>query len=300
MNSKQVNSFDKNFLNISFIMPAYNCELTVSESVKSIMNGNFTSEDELIIVNDGSIDGTQQVLTNLQKQFPVIKIITHKKNKGGGNARNTGVKNALNEIIFCLDSDNVLQPNSIPKLKNYLIEKNADIVAFKELHYFIQNKKRITHKWVFKDEIYLADCLKDYKIPCSSGNYMYTKKSWKRAGGYPEFSGALDAWGFGFRQLATHSKMITMSNSHYYHRYGYNSYWIRESKKNNISLLALKILKPYFKLICSEDIKYITSEQGKRKWFNKLEKRPLHLMNYQNDSLIYRLKKILKKLFKKK
>lgn len=286
MSSKQIHSFNiKKNPNISFIMPAYNCELTISESVKSIMDRNFTLEDELIIVNDGSTDGTQDILTNLQKQFPVIKIITHKKNKGGGNARNTAVKNASNEIIFCLDADNVLQTKSIPKLKEYMIKKRADVAAFKELRYFIKNKK-VTHKWIFKGKTNLADCLKDRKFPGSSGNYMYTKESWKRAGGYPEFSGALDTWGFGFRQLATDSKMIVMPNSYYYHRYGHNSYWTRESKKNNFSQAALKIFKPYFKLFRKKDVEYITSKKGRYKWFDELEKKHLHLKKSEGEDLI--------------
>lgn len=290
----------KEKMNISFIMPAYNCELTISESIKSIIEGNFTSGDELIIVNDGSSDGTQQVLNNLKKQFSMIKIIIHKKNKGGGSARNTAVKNALNEIIFCLDADNVLYPNSVPKLKKYMIEKNVDAAAFGKVHFFKKNIKNITHKWIYKERITIYDVINNaHQTPYPSGNYLFTKDSWTKANGYPEFSGALDTWGFGFRQLATNSKMIVMPNSYYNHRYGYNSYWVRESKKNNISLLALKILKPYFELFCEKDIKYITSKEGKYRWFDKLDKRPLHLKNYQNSSLIFRVKKIFKKLLKK-
>lgn len=280
----------KEKMNISFTMPAYNCELTVSESVKSIMKGNFTLGDELIIVNDGSTDRTQQVLVNLKKQFPMIKIITHKKNKGGGNARNTAVKNASNNIIFCLDSDNVLVKSSIAKLKAFMINNVCDVASFQELHYFKDSINKVTHKWIFKEGIIkLEDVLVSKKLPGSSGNYMYTKISWRKAGGYPEFAGALDAWGFGFRQLGSGSKMMVMPNSYYYHKYGYNSYWVRDSENKDFSLKALEIFEPYFELFNKKDIEYITSNKGKFKWFEELEKRPIHLKNYTKKSIIKKL-----------
>ena len=106
---------------------------------------------------------------------------------------------------------------------------------------------------------------------------MFTRESWHRAGGYPEFSGALDAWGFGFRQLATGSKMRALADSFYFHRYGHESYWIREKKKGKISLTALQIILPFIDLIKEEDANYILSNKGRDDWFTNLKSRPLRL-----------------------
>ncbi|PKP56398.1 MAG: hypothetical protein CVT88_10230 [Candidatus Altiarchaeales archaeon HGW-Altiarchaeales-1] len=202
----------------------------------------------------------------------------HKWNKGGAAARNTAVETAQNSILFCLDSDNLLVPGSIHKLKAYMLNSGADIAAFQELHYFKENKGKITHKWIFREgSITWADCLSGSITPVASGNYMFTKESWVRSGGYPEFAGALDAWGFGFRQLATGSKMVVMPNSFYFHRYGHESYWVRENKKDKTSLLALQILIPFLNLINNKDVDYIMSSKGRNVWFSNMKNHPIRL-----------------------
>jgi len=268
---------DKEMERISFFIPAYNCEETIQEAVESIMAGNFSNGDELIIVNDGSTDNTARVLTDLKKGYPDITIIDHSRNKGGAAARNTAVENSQNRILFCLDSDNVLAPGSVPKLRKFMLNSSADAAAFQELHYFRKSRKEVTHKWKFRQGVTtLADCLAGYVVPVASGNYMFTKESWIKAGGYPEFAGALDAWGFGCRQLATGAKMVVFPN-HYYHRYGHESYWCRDSKNGKLSLTATQILIPFIDLINDKDVDYIMGRKGRYSWFENLEKRPLKL-----------------------
>jgi len=269
---------EKQTLGISFFIPAYNCEKTVQESLESILEGNFTNGDELVIVDDGSTDNTEGVLNDLKAKYPVIKLLKHSRNKGGAAARNTAVENTESEILFCLDSDNVLVPGSIQKLKAYLLSSGADVAAFQELHYFKDDTGQVTHKWTFRPGlITLADCLAGPVTPVASGNYMFTKESWIRAGGYPEFAGALDAWGFGFRQLATGSKMMVMPNSYYYHRYGHESYWVRDSKSQKNSLRALRILLPFLDMFDQKDVDYMMSRKGRYDWFGNLEKHPIKL-----------------------
>lgn len=270
-------------LNISFIMPAYNCENTVQESVESIMEGNLTDGDELVIVNDCSTDKTEKLLNNLKMKYPMVKIFKHTQNKGGAAARNTAIENAQNPLIFCLDSDNILASGSIQKLKIFMENSGADIASFQELHYFTDTKENITHKWIFNSgTTTFADYLSGSVVPGASGNYMFTKDSWFRAGGYPVLSRALDAWGFGLRQVATGSKMMVFPKSFYYHRHGHESYWVRESKSGQISLIASQILMPFQDQIKKNDIKYILNHR--QKWFFNLEKRPIHLKSGQSGS----------------
>ena len=271
--------------NITFIVPAFNCEATVSECVESIIEGNLEEGDEIVVVDDGSDDATCSVVSELSQRYPVIRVIRHGRNKGGGASRNTAVENATSPIIFCLDSDNVLVPKSIERLKQYLVSSGADVACFQELHYFRGNKQDVTHKWAFREGLNtLADCLAGPVTPGASGNYMYTKESWAKAGGYPESSGAMDAWGFGFRQLATGSKMMVMPKSFYYHRFGHDSYWVRESRTRNVSVLALQIVIPYLDLIDGADGDYIRSEKGMYSWFDTLNERPIRLKSGQKGT----------------
>jgi len=263
---------------ISFIIPAYNCASTVSETVTSIMAGNLMEGDEIVIVDDGSSDDTPAVLRELASRFPSIRVIFHPRNRGGGAARNTAAEEARNELLFCLDSDNVLAPDSVPKLKKFLLQEGADVASFQALHYFRDTVETITHRWLFNaGDITLADCLAGGISPVSSGNYLFMRDSWLRSGGYPEFAGALDAWGFGFRQLATGSRMIVMPDSFYFHRYGHESYWCRELRERNPSHVALQVVLPFMDRLEEKDMDFIMGKKGRNIWFSNLKNRPLKL-----------------------
>lgn len=290
---------------ISFIMPAYNCEDTIAESVESIFKGNFSDGDEVIIIDDASTDNTFNVIQNLKKKYPYVRVLQHHYNKGSAAAgRNTGIDNSKNDLIFCLDADNVLCPYSVPKLKKFMLAKGADAAAFGELHYFRKSIQNVTHKWIYKQESTLYDVINNTKkVPCASGNYLFTKESWIKAGRYNESSSiiAYDSFAFGFYQLATGSKMVTMPNSFYYHRYGYDSTFIREVKKINPSLTILQIILPYLHLFNEKDIKYFFSYKNIYKWYDNVDIRPIRVKQQQNTVrsskiILRRIKKSIKKI----
>ena len=163
-------------------------------------------------------------------------------------------------------------------LKEFMMRSGADAAAFQEIWYFQKRKEAVTHKWTFAvGAITLSDCLAGPVVPGASGNYMFTKESWLRAGGYPEFAGALDAWGFGFQQLAAGCKMVVMPSAFYYHRYGHDSYWVRDSRGSSMSLKALQLMIPFFDLISEKDVDRIMSRKGRRTWFERLEERPIRV-----------------------
>ncbi|WP_228042674.1 MULTISPECIES: FkbM family methyltransferase [unclassified Tychonema] len=267
---------EKQPTNISFFIPAYNCEQTIEESVDSILNGNFEQGDELIIVNDCSADNTTGILECLKIKYPFINIFRHETNKGGGAARNTAVQNASHPLLFCLDSDNILVPGSIQKLKEFLVNSGADVAAFQEIHFFEGRKQNIINKWIYQDQITLADFFSRHDVPGASGNYLFTKESWVRGGGYSESSGALDTHTFGFRQLATGSKMLTLPNTYYCHRQGIESYLVRFSRSNNWSLILADSITPFAHLIAEADWQYMCGE-GKDNWYGNITQRPISL-----------------------
>jgi len=274
--------------NISFFIPAFNCENTIIESIDSIMETNYIEGDELIITNDCSNDDTANVLEKCRLKYPHLKILNHIRNKGGASARNTSIENSKNELLFCLDSDNVLEKNSIEPLCEYLMSCNAEIASFQFLYYFSKSTRDIDYKWTltagtFPKEMALTDAL----TPGAGGNYLFSKKSWLKAGGYPEYSGALDTWAFGIQQLLTNSKMVVLEHSYYYHRLSEDSYYIRDAWKNRkaISLRATQILIPYFDQIHENDVNYMLSRRHRNNWFNKLDKRAIRIVDNKQDKI---------------
>lgn len=272
--------------NISFFIPAYNCAGTIAESVESIMKTNFNDGDELIITNDCSTDNTLAILKELQSKYPVIKVVEHKINKGGAAARNTAVENAKHDLLFCLDSDNVLAENSIAPLVDFMTGQEAEVACFEHLSYFSSSIKLIDETWSFKLGIFtINDMLSGSISPGASGNYLFTKSSWVKANGYSEDLGALDTWSFGFKQLMAGCKMVVMPGTHYYHRRGHESYYLRDAwnKRRSVSLRLIKLIINYIDRIHPDDVDYIFSKKGRYSWFDNLKKKPIRVVE-QNEA----------------
>ena len=111
-------------LTISVIIPCFNCGKTVEQSVKSVYAQSRLPE-EIILINDGSTDNTQEVLLRLSKECPPavkIKLLTQ-PNSGPSAARNNGVRNSTSEWIAFLDSDDRWIPGKL-RLEEDFIMKN--------------------------------------------------------------------------------------------------------------------------------------------------------------------------------
>lgn len=83
-------STDKKEYGISVIMPCYNTEQYVEETLKSVLNQSF-KDYEIICLNDGSTDGTLEILKRYQQSYPNIRVISS-ENHGVAYQRNTGVQ----------------------------------------------------------------------------------------------------------------------------------------------------------------------------------------------------------------
>jgi len=298
--------------NISFFIPAYNCSKTIEDAILSILETNFSIGDELVIVNDCSTDNTAEVLDKCVTRYPSIKVIHHTRNKGGAAARNTAIENSQNELLFCLDADNVLETNSIKPLKEYLKSTDAEAASFQNQHFFSNDLNKPDYTWSLPaGEIPLASHLQGKNVPGQHGNYLFTKSSWKRAGGYAEGCGALDTSTFGLRQAITGTKFVCLENSQYFHRLDQqNSYWMKDAEANlwSVSVKAAFALTPLLHLIDENFVTYMFGK-GRYIWFYNLKHRPIELAGnkeefYQNlnkklNNFIYPQKRTSQRIFDK-
>lgn len=110
---------------VSIIIPVFNREKTIGESIKSILEQTY-SNFELIIVDDHSNDNSIKVAKSLND--PRIKIISHKVNKGACAARNTGIENASGKYIAFNDSDDLWRKEKLEKQILTIKESGADVV----------------------------------------------------------------------------------------------------------------------------------------------------------------------------
>ena len=271
---------------VSFIMPAYNCASTVIESLRSICEDNCGPNDEIIVVDDCSVDETPTILANFARHVPCTHIIRHQHNRGGGAARNTAIQAAKHNLIFNLDSDNVLVPGSIARLVALHERTRTSLCFWQSIKFFKDSVTNVIEdvsaKWRFHESSFqFEEFLRNTNIPASSGNYLFTRDSWQRAGGFPEHSGALDTWGFGLRLAANGEAASLLRDSFYLHRLHEDSYWARFSKGSNPNRVALQLLVPYLDRIHPLDVTYLFSSEGRDSWMDQLVQRPLHV----NDAI---------------
>jgi glycosyltransferase involved in cell wall biosynthesis len=113
-------------LKLSVIIPVYNERTTIEEIIRRVQEVNVGLEKEIIIVDDGSQDGTSEILKNLKS--PDLNICHHPKNSGKGAALRTGFARAKGDIILVQDADLEYNPQDYPKLLGAILDRRADVV----------------------------------------------------------------------------------------------------------------------------------------------------------------------------
>jgi dolichol-phosphate mannosyltransferase len=113
-------------MKLSIIIPVFNEEKTILEILKKVIETNIPGiEKQIIVVDDGSTDGTINKLKTVKND---IKIIYHEKNQGKGAAVKTGIKSASGDYVIIQDADLEYNPEQIKFLTKKIIEEKAEIV----------------------------------------------------------------------------------------------------------------------------------------------------------------------------
>jgi glycosyltransferase involved in cell wall biosynthesis len=112
-------------MKITVIIPAFNEKNTIQEIVRRVQAMKMV--EEIIIVDDGSTDGTRDLISNLDGKNNV-RIILHEKNQGKGAAVRTGISAATGEVLMIQDADLEYDPREYPNLMKPIEEGMADVV----------------------------------------------------------------------------------------------------------------------------------------------------------------------------
>lgn len=112
-------------MNLSVIIPVYNEKNTIRELVRRVQAMNMAYE--IVIVDDGSKDGTRDILAELDAKNKV-RVILHEKNQGKGAAVRTGIHAATGDVLLIQDADLEYDPREYPGLLKPIEENNADVV----------------------------------------------------------------------------------------------------------------------------------------------------------------------------
>ena len=172
---------------LSIIIPAYNERQTIEDIIELVHQAPIDApvevEKEILVVDDGSTDGTREILQELAQKYPDIKVFMHERNQGKGAAIRTALQHATGDYIVIQDADLEYDPREFGVLLRPLLEGKADVVygsrflgphrAFLFVHYlgnkFLNLITNILYDTILTDmetcyKMFRADVIKDIPL----------------------------------------------------------------------------------------------------------------------------------------
>ncbi len=157
---------------VSIIVPAYNEEEALPGDLEVIIKTMEASrwDWELIVVDDGSKDRTAEIAAGFDK----VKLLKHRENRGGGFARNTGIKAATGDVVLVTDGDGTYPNQDIPALLEKMEEEDLDmVVGARTKEAGTMRFLRMRAKWFIRK---LAEWLSGFTIPDLNSGLRAMKK----------------------------------------------------------------------------------------------------------------------------
>ena len=242
----------------SVVMACYNCEDYLDETINTLINQtlSFKENIEVILVNDGSTDNTEEVCNKYLNQYPDSIKYIYQENQGQGIARNNGLKHATGEYINFLDSDDKFSKNTFSEVYNF-IKKHPD-VNFVSIPIFFFDGEDGEHPLNYKFENdKVIDLNKQWDCP-----QLHTNAAFFKAELFPKYQFATNI--VSSEDALMINKML-IDNPHY----GVvknAKYWYRRRKNNSSTLNSVYFKKEFYtnrlKYYFKELIEYSQNKYG--------------------------------------
>ncbi len=175
---------------ISVILPVYQVENYIENSVRSVCEQDFT-DYEIILVDDGtkdnSIEKAKSVLRQYDKPWSVIK----QRNSGVSSARNAGMKNASGEFLICIDPDDCIERTFLNKLYSACISNMTDVAfcnwrhttdkellyfpAYKEIFVDVYKQDKLFYDFLLRKIIIISPCILIRRSAVAENNLFYNE-----------------------------------------------------------------------------------------------------------------------------
>lgn len=221
---------------VSVIIPCYNDGQYLEETVSSALNSTHLPI-EIIIINDGSTDNTQEIGLKLQSQFKNVRYFEH-QNKGPSATRNYGVQQSRGEFILPLDADDKISPRYI-EIASQILQVDEQVKVVYSEAMFFGNKKG---KWNLPEFDLKKLATENLIFNCS----MYRKTDFIKSGGYSEdMKYGWEDWEFWISMLKRGGKAYKIPEVCFFYRIKDSDSSLRKSmnknkKRNSIDFINAK------------------------------------------------------------
>lgn len=234
----------RNAPRVSIVLPTFNGEKFITDSIKSVLRQDFT-DWELLIVNDCSVDKTPQIINYFAKQDPRIKIINNKKNEKLPASLNIGFAKARGEYLTWTSDDNIARTNWLSTLVSAL-DKSPDIsMIVADMDYIDEQGKFITTA----SQRYRKRDPKQLAYVCNVGAaFMYRKSITKKIGKYDESQFCAEDYDYWCR-IALNGQIKYIPDNIYVYRIQPSS--LSATKKDQQIAKTTTIIKKYYKKFMS-------------------------------------------------
>lgn len=140
-------------MKLSIIVPVYNLENYISLTLDSLLSIRFSADYEILVINDGSKDGSEEIIRSYQQKHSQVKLYTI-ENQGVSNARNFGISKARGEYITFVDGDDTVDPDFFAKAVRALDEGGYDFV---QGNFVIVDKEELSYNQYVDQDIEISD-----------------------------------------------------------------------------------------------------------------------------------------------
>ena len=230
----------KHKLDISVVVPLYNEEESLGELVAWIdrvaVENNLTYE--IVMVDDGSSDGSRGTIETIKKDYPAVKAIRFARNYGKSAALYCGFAEAEGDVVFTMDADLQDSPDEIPEMRKMIVEQGYDLVSGWKKKRFDPASKRLPSKF-FNWTARVVSGIKLHDFNC--GLKAYRREVIKSIEVYGEMHRYIPI-------LAKHAGFKRIGEKVVHHRerkYGVSKFGIERMVKGYLDLITVSFMSHF-------------------------------------------------------
>lgn len=208
---------------VSIIIPAYNAEKYISQTLDSVIAQTYTNI-EIIVINDGSKDATEKLVKEYAFRDKRIVYLVQ-SNKGPSAARNYGIQKSLGEYICLLDSDDIVVPNKVRDQVDFMFSHPECDFTYSGLYYFMDGTFHVySHTMPTPQTSLVERTLLEYGNFINPNTVLFKKELFDRYGGFDESLQGAEEFELWIR-FAAHGVMFLFQNKYLtYYRIRLNSH----------------------------------------------------------------------------